>query len=184
MLNKVWQFIKTPSYQSYHNAPLWYKKKMFYHCLLWCLTIGLLLSMLSGILTQIFSLELGDHASDELLTKPIYLIIFLVSIAAPLIEELIFRAPLALFKKSVYFKYIFYAFTFAFGAVHITNFELNAQVLLLGPILIAPQIIVGCFLGYIRVRIGLLWSILLHAAYNSILSIPIIMAKILNIPIA
>ncbi|WP_435264277.1 CPBP family glutamic-type intramembrane protease [Tenacibaculum sp. nBUS_03] len=54
-----------------------------------------------------------------------------------------------------------------FGLVHITNYTLTTNVILLTPFLIAPQTILGGYLGFIRVRFGLHWSILLHACYNA-----------------
>ena len=59
--------------------------------------------------------------------------------------------------------------TVAFGLMHITNFEPSLNIYLLAPILVAPQILIGINLGYLRVRFGLIWSILFHAFYNGIL---------------
>lgn len=128
-------------------------------------------------------MELGEHATEELFDKSIFLIFILVSIAAPVIEETLFRGPLVFFKNSPYFKYAFYISAILFGVIHISNFEFNPQVLLLAPLLVAPQIVIGVFLGYIRVKLGLLWSILLHAAYNTVLFLPMLFARLLDIPI-
>ena len=70
-----------------------------------------------------------------------------------------------------FFKYekTCYVFAILFGLVHITNFKITPSVLLLAPILVLPQICIGGFLGFIRVRFGLLWSIALHGSYNGIL---------------
>lgn len=105
---------------------------------------------------------------EELMKNMSKLNVFLiVVIAAPLSEELLFRAPIAFFHHKKYFKLIFYTFAIAFGLVHLSNFEITTNVLLLAPILVAPQIILGGYLGFIRVRFGLIWSILLHASYNA-----------------
>jgi hypothetical protein len=104
-------------------------------------------------------------------------------ILAPVLEELIFRGPLIFFRNSRFFPYIFYGITLLFGFYHITNFELSRQVLLLSPLLVAPQLCVGVFLGYIRVRFGLLWAMLLHALYNFALLGPVLLLKYLNIPL-
>jgi len=74
------------------------------------------------------------------------------------------------YKKA--FRWIFYGFAILFGYVHISNYELTTNVLLISPILVAPQIILGLFLGLIRVRLGLIYAILFHAVYNAILVIP------------
>ena len=95
-------------------------------------------------------------------------VLFMVAvIAAPLLEELLFRAPITLFQNKKYFKIVFYTFALVFGFIHLSNFEITTNVLLLAPILVAPQIILGGYLGFIRVRFGLIWSILLHASYNA-----------------
>ena len=88
------------------------------------------------------------------------------AIVAPIIEELLFRAPLTSFKKPKSFKIAFYSFALLFGLIHITNYELSTKIILLSPILILPQLLGGGYLGYIRVRFGLRWSILLHATFN------------------
>jgi hypothetical protein len=54
---------------------------------------------------------------------------------------------------------------------------------LLSPLLVAPQLTVGVFLGFIRVRFGLNWAIALHAFYNLILVGPAILLKALNPPL-
>jgi membrane protease YdiL (CAAX protease family) len=86
------------------------------------------------------------------------------------------------FRDSPYFKYAFYMSVLLFGVVHIFNFQGDAQLYFFAPLLIAPQLIAGIFLGYIRVKLGLKWSILLHASYNTILIGPVLLLKILNIP--
>ena len=91
------------------------------------------------------------------------------ALIAPVFEELIFRAPLTAFKKKNQFRIAFYVFAILFGFVHITNFELTTNVLILSPILVLPQTLVGGYFGFIRVRFGLLWSIALHGSYNAIL---------------
>lgn len=53
--------------------------------------------------------------------------------------------------------------------MHITNFEINTTIILLSPVLVLPQILLGGYFGYVRVRLGLQWSILLHSMYNGIL---------------
>ena len=96
-------------------------------------------------------------------------ILLIAAIITPIIEELIFRAPMTLFKKPKSFKYAFYVSFSLFGFIHIFNFELTTNVLLLTPLLVLPQLLVGSYFGYIRVRFGLLWSMLLHGCYNGIL---------------
>lgn len=67
--------------------------------------------------------------------------------------------------------------------MHISNFEMSTQVLLFSPLLVAPQISVGFLLGYIRVKFGLLWSMALHAIYNMVLVVPVLIMQLLDISI-
>ncbi|TDE52993.1 CPBP family intramembrane glutamic endopeptidase [Flavobacterium sp. GT3P67] len=55
-----------------------------------------------------------------------------------------------------------------FGLIHITNFEFSYTILLLSPILVAPQIILGFFIGFLRVRYGFVLGFLMHALHNAV----------------
>jgi uncharacterized protein len=74
-----------------------------------------------------------------------------------------------------HFKWVFYVVAFLFGMVHIGNFSLNEitwQWYFLLPFLVIPQLVMGLFLGYIRLRYGLLFSIIFHAFHNLIFILP------------
>lgn len=65
----------------------------------------------------------------------------------------------------------FYFMAFAFGLIHITNFtdfDYASAAVLLIPILIAPQIVSGMLMGYMRVRHGFRWGYFLHASHNAL----------------
>ncbi len=135
---------------------------------------------------------------------PIWWIILFGVVLMPLIEELIFRLYLR-FKQNYLarliillasltgqqnkiivetllknfwvnnFRAIFYFSAIIFSIVHLANFEYSINILLFSPILLAPQFIMGLFLGYLRVRYNLILGILMHALHNAIfLIIPII----------
>jgi hypothetical protein len=79
---------------------------------------------------------------------------------------------------------IFWLSCLVFGAAHSLNFETGVQPWLL--LLTLPQISAGIFLGYIRVRHGLRWSIATHmaidytvtfAAWALVLAKPVLGAK-------
>lgn len=73
-----------------------------------------------------------------------------------------------------HFGAFFYGSTGLFALMHITNFiPLNTQTLLLAPVLVMPQFIVGTMLGYIRVRYGIGYAILLHVLVNAVLFLAI-----------
>ena len=60
----------------------------------------------------------------------------------------------------------FYLSAISFGAAHIANYEFSHFIPLLPIFLVLPQIFAGLLLGYIRVFMGLRWSILFHALHN------------------
>lgn len=66
---------------------------------------------------------------------------------------------------------IFYAIAILFGAAHIANYDPEVWKFL--PVLVLPQVVIGLLLGFVRLRYGLTWSILLHALHNGCLLLPI-----------
>ena len=163
-------YLKNPTLQEDENKEIEYRLVKFCWLLAICLLTGLAITPIFSIIENFGLINMEDHAMEDMmktLSKPV---IFLMAVGfAPLFEEIIFRAPLTLFKKQNTFKIFFYLFAILFGFVHLFNFTITQNVLILAPILVAPQILLGCYLGFIRVRFGLLWSIALHACYNGIL---------------
>ncbi len=67
------------------------------------------------------------------------------------------------------FKYFFYGTALLFGLLHGSNFTGNIYLILaFSPILGGPQIVLGLILGYIRMKNGLIYSILFHMLVNSV----------------
>ncbi len=65
------------------------------------------------------------------------------------------------------FKFFFYASALLFGLLHAFNFSGNIYLILaFSPILGGPQIVLGLILGYIRMKNGLVYSILFHMIVN------------------
>ena len=159
------------------------KNRIFLKLVLITICFSIILGMLmQGVITLV-GFDSENHAVIEMFNSySAAMIFFLAVIIAPLLEELIFRAPLGLFKKSEYFKHAFYISVLLFGLIHIGNFQDIEGYYWLIPILVAPQISAGIFLGFIRTKLGLLWSMLLHAVHNLILLGPFIFMKILDIP--
>jgi membrane protease YdiL (CAAX protease family) len=184
MFNEVYIFLKNPDYQPDENNNIKYRFHIFLKLLGFSLVISLALGFVIGGLQSFTGIELGKHNTDRIFERySITFIFFAAVVLAPLLEEFLFRGPMVFFKKSVYFKYIFYLLTLAFGFLHIINFEITPIIVLLSPLLVAPQLTVGVFLGFIRVRFGLNWAIALHAFYNLILVGPAILLKALNPPL-
>jgi hypothetical protein len=66
-----------------------------------------------------------------------------------------------------HFRLYFYFSCILFGFYHITNYiPLNYKLFLIMPVIVFPQMILGTFLGYLRMKFGILYSILFHSITN------------------
>lgn len=205
----LWDFIKKPIELGKDNTSLQIKIGTCLALFLIQIPPLLVLMSLIGGLEQLGLWEEDMHSLQKIFQEmePV-LIFFFAVIVAPLFEEVMFRLILkfrsnflilwsihigvALHlgqKRSLlktarkvwdkFYGWIFYLMAVAFGLMHIMNFEPSLNIYLLAPILVAPQILIGINLGYLRVRFGLIWSILFHAFYNGILmSIALLMGEI------
>lgn len=168
--NEIVAYLKYPVLEKDSNTDLNYRLKKFLHLLIISILTGLLASFLIGALDEFDLVNMDNHKMEDMMKNMSNsMIFFMAVILAPLLEEAIFRAPLTAFKKGKQFKIAFYVFALLFGYVHLSNFNITTNILIFSPILVLPQILLGGYLGFIRVRFGLIWSILLHAAYNGIL---------------
>ncbi|RAJ12020.1 CPBP family intramembrane glutamic endopeptidase [Olleya aquimaris] len=168
----ILNYVKNPRLKQLTHITIQQKLSIVFTCVPICIGLGLGFGLVIVVLEALGVYDSDTHAINKLLEEesPAY-ILFTAVILAPVIEEFIFRGPLTLFNKK-YFKIVFYAFAILFGYVHIINFEITTQVILLSPLFVAPQIIIGLVFGYIRVRLGLAYAMLLHACYNGVLMIP------------
>ena len=66
-----------------------------------------------------------------------------------------------------YFFY-FYLSAISFGCAHIANYPIGNFIPILPVLLVLSQIFAGLILGYVRVLMGLRWSICFHAFHNFI----------------
>ena len=195
----LWRFIKKPVELSEDKASLQLKIGTCGALFLIQIPPLLVLMALVGGLEQLGLWDEDMHSLQKIFQEmePVLIFLFAV-IVAPLFEEVMFRLILkfrsnflilwsihigvALHlgqKRSLlktarkvwdkFYGWVFYLMTMAFGLMHIMNFEPSLNIYLLAPILVAPQILIGINLGYLRVRFGLIWSILFHAFYNGVL---------------
>ena len=195
-------FLKKPVEHSNDNHSFKEKLiKLFLILTLEIAITGLWVLLLSA-LENFGLVSLENHKIEELFkTMPKGILIFAVIIAVPMLEEIIFRSYLRyktnyllrffilLFYvagkknkehiekriKKIWYKqylYIFYFSAVLFGFVHIFNFDFDYKMLILFPIITAPQIFGGIFIGYFRVRYNLIWGFFLHAIYNMICIFP------------
>jgi membrane protease YdiL (CAAX protease family) len=161
-------YFKNPVLEKDNNTNLNYKFIKFWHLLIISIISAIVLTPLILLIDQMGLVNMDEHAMKKLTEEHSKSFIFiLVVVLAPLFEELIFRAPITLFKNNKNFKITFFVIAVLFGLIHLANYDITTYTLLLTPILVAPQAILGCYLGFIRVRFGLGWSILLHACYNA-----------------
>ena len=79
-----------------------------------------------------------------------------------------FKRPKLKYLKFYIKKYHFYFYLSAitFGTLHINNYQIEHLNPFLTIFLVLPQISAGLFLGYIRIFMGLQWSISFHALHN------------------
>ncbi|WP_027075886.1 CPBP family intramembrane glutamic endopeptidase [Maribacter antarcticus] len=183
MLNQVWEFLQYPVNQKLEiNKQV--RTTLFFKLLALTVFFSIILGLLINSISIVFNIDFGTHAVGELFkTYSPAMLFFLAVIVAPVIEELLFRAPLTVFKNPTYFKYAYYISIILFGTLHIFNFDtLNEQYWAV-PLLVSPQLSAGVFLGYTRTSLGLLWSILLHAAHNLVLVGPVFIYLLLDIPL-
>ena len=163
-------YFKNPVLEKDRNTNLSYRFNIFFQILVISLLTGIVITPLFAVFAELKWVNMENHkVAAQFENMGILQIILFGAILAPIIEEAIFRGPITAFKKSKSFKISFYTFTLLFGFIHLFNFEITTNVLLLAPLLVLPQILLGGYLGYIRVRFGLQWSMLLHGCYNGIL---------------
>ncbi len=66
-----------------------------------------------------------------------------------------------------HFALFFYLSCLAFGLLHVTNFHpFSYMLLLLAPLLVLPQLFLGTVLGFVRMKYGIVYSILFHILMN------------------
>ena len=188
-------FLKSPKLGKDANKDFIYRSTSFVQLLFLCLFISVAISIVISRIYELGWIANEYHAFDGLLEFSVFKILFIASVMAPLLEELIFRAPLTAFKSpwKLYrtnpetrsrvfintriplfenprsFSIAFYGMAILFGYVHLFNYQIDGQILFFSPILVAPQMILGLIFGFIRIRFGLAWSVAMHAFYNGIL---------------
>ncbi|WP_341222053.1 CPBP family intramembrane glutamic endopeptidase [Polaribacter atrinae] len=168
--NNVITYLKNPVPGIDPNKNTGYRIKILFHLFIISIVTSIIITPIFSVLQELQLVDFETHKLEEMFKDMSFIqILLLGSILTPILEEVLFRAPITIFVKPKSFKYAFYIFTLIFGFIHISNFEITTNVLLLSPILILPQLLVGGYFGYIRVKFGLLWAMLLHGSYNGFL---------------
>ncbi len=133
------------------------------------LTVGSVVSqIIVGLLERLLGYEIADSTTDMVESTPAWLLILLVVLLAPLVEEFIFR-KLFIDRLAGYGDKAAILFTSAlFGIAHGNFYQFIYTFLL------------GLILGYLYTRTGKMrWSFLLHAITNflgSVVALPILRA--------
>ncbi|MFE3871154.1 CPBP family intramembrane glutamic endopeptidase [Flavobacterium sp. ZS1P70] len=191
-------FIRNPTDQSAPELTLTEKsKKLLSLLIIEVPLMGILITLISALETMGLVNSEDHKLNDVIMTWPIWSVLLFTVVIGPFIEELIFRSYLR-YKKNYLFnfiislvslsgfrneqkietfltsfwkkryKFIFYFSAILFGVIHINNFKFSYTILLLSPILVAPQIVLGLFIGFLRVRYGFILGFLLHVIHNAI----------------
>jgi membrane protease YdiL (CAAX protease family) len=107
------------------------------------------------------------YQSEKMMFWPfIIMIVFIIALAALLSSSgQVQRFLSDLYRK--YFSFIFYMTVLIFAFAHLSNFS-KVDNWYITPILVLPQALIALFLGYIRVRNNIFWSIYFHAFHNMI----------------
>lgn len=186
LLEELWDFAKNPNEEKYENYSIKHRFLLLGKILL--LDFGFVLILFPILYLIDNNINFSNHYEEGLyLISDIILYMLLLF---PILEELIFRLPLK-FKYNIvalvinkisdgrvkpiwynYYKYIFYFFVIVFGILHLTNYEAFSKTfILISPLLVLSQTFGGFLLSFLRIRIGLVWSILTHIFFNSIIII-------------
>lgn len=182
MLLSIWQYMKSPTPIQKNSSPFVAKLKLFGIVLAYTLLFGLLLEYGLHIFHYTGVLDFKNHATYRVIERyPLWQILWILILLSPLLEEFFFRWPLRFFTKNPFYSYACYWLLLFFALYHLANFEINAKIFLLAPILIAPQLVLGTFLTYIRVHLNIWWSVALHGLYNICIFGPMVMAYHLQI---
>ncbi len=135
-------------------------------------SISISLSLILVIFIKLFLFQ-KDCYLVYLLSVPIYFTIYFILLNLKRIYS----------KFKVFWTYnirvMFYLSAMAFGLSHLFNYkDIYWWMLIASPLITLPYIVMGLFLGYIRMNYGFIYSLLFHAIINFFPSITIIVKMI------
>ncbi len=123
--------------------------------------------ILLQLVALIIDIEALPHAMEDFSIEFSSMMMLLIGVVvAPVIEELLFRFPLRYLSR--YFAVLFYLFTCGFAVLHVFNFSLELNQYWMTPFLVLPQLIIGFYLGFVRMHFSIWHSIAIHALNNLI----------------
>jgi hypothetical protein len=196
ILDDIFYFLKNPSENTADINNLNFKlKRLFLLFVSFIIIAEIILLILSAFHQIGISENNSNKINDYVKEYSPFLILVFGAFIFPFIEELVFRLylrfernyPIKLFiflvstiggknkedikiyikdKWNYYYKQIFYLSAFIFSSFHLLNYPYKTDLLILAPILIAPQFIMGVFTAYLRLKNGFMWGYFLHAMSN------------------
>lgn len=133
-------------------------------------------------LSSALGLEEMDHAFLDLQEQiPMWGIFLAAVIVAPFIEEAIFRFPIKFFDRG--FPIVFWIFTLVFAGLHVANFSVDPSDYWKMPLLVIPQLVLGFYLGFIRMQFSWPYAVGIHMLNNLIPTVMLIIAEVIGIEV-
>lgn len=113
------------------------------------------------------------------LTSLIVIISFLAIVLLVSAVYIFFKDTERLIAKFVntYYYLFFYTSAVAFGCIHLSNYTFINKIPVLCIFFVVPQIFGGIFLGYIRLKQGLISSMIFHSLFNFTITILSLITK-------
>lgn len=134
------------------------------------------LSLIIGILMYTYFAQYLWHSKNIIIIN-LLAYLFPIIVAFPIYIILSFVKLIPENKWNSNFPLVFYSFTTIFALLHLLSLSIPSKHYFLLPIIISPYFILGISLGYIRVKLGILYSIFFHLIFNA----PIIFKKLFEI---
>ena len=129
-------------------------------------------------LSKYFNWFLGD--ASRVMVILFYLILLIVpGIILGFLFKFLNKEKINKFYQKKFF-FLYYFSSIFFGIVHLFNYNNFKEAWYLMIFLATPQIIIGLILGFVRMRYGINWSMILHFIHNSLLSAPLIIFSFLS----
>ncbi|TDE13793.1 CPBP family intramembrane glutamic endopeptidase [Dyadobacter psychrotolerans] len=122
--------------------------------LLWCVVEA---AEYLSLFSPLIELNNGDQ---------VFLTVFSAVVVAPIVEEGISRLFLGYVRHLSYFKWLYYLSSLSFGWIHIFTYDYDQSHYLYIPIITGAQTFAGLLFGYVRIRYGFWYGVLLHSMYN------------------
>lgn len=88
-------------------------------------------------------------------------------VVAPLLEEFLFRWPLRFYDRMTHFRWILYSVSIFFAVVHLVNYEYDNSLKYLFWLHTSPQLFLGLYASYIRLKLGIWYAVLVHLLNNA-----------------